>query len=218
MARNSGRFQVRGEGSARKEVAAYRLDRQLGLGLVPVTVEREVQGQRGVLQGRPLKWVSQAEVQQQSLQRRWLVQRRAAIPAGLRVRHADRQRGRTRESLLFDSDEWLVYVTAHDRAFGRPRACPRTSRPIAGPGAEMRRRLKGAGRSRACSGAGRTCSARANSRRSCTGGTHCWPAGSSGNGAATLSRARLRPRTRFRLVRRLATKCCAPPGRPGRWR
>ena len=55
-------FQARGSSAARKEVAAYVLDRSLGLGIVPVTVEREVQGQRGVLQGRPSKWVSQAEV------------------------------------------------------------------------------------------------------------------------------------------------------------
>ena len=60
-------FQVRAKDAARKEVATYRLDRELKLGLVPVTVEREVQGQHGVLQGRPSKWVTQADVQQQSL-------------------------------------------------------------------------------------------------------------------------------------------------------
>ncbi len=36
-----------------RELAAMKLDRLLGLGLVPATVEREVQGQRGVLQARP---------------------------------------------------------------------------------------------------------------------------------------------------------------------
>ena len=74
-------FQVRNQGAVQREVAAYRLDRQLGLGIVPVTVEREVQGQRGVLQGRPLKWVTQVDVQTAATAWRWLVQRGAAVSA-----------------------------------------------------------------------------------------------------------------------------------------
>ncbi len=87
----------------RKEVAAYRLDRQLGLGIVPVTVEREVQGQRGVLQGRPLKWVTQTEVQQQQLRGGgWC----GAEPQFQLVYAFDTligNEGRTPDSLLFDS-------------------------------------------------------------------------------------------------------------------
>nr|NIM64006.1 hypothetical protein [Acidobacteriota bacterium]NIQ87020.1 hypothetical protein [Acidobacteriota bacterium] len=40
----------------RQEVAAYRLDRFLGLGLVPVTVLREVDGVEGSMQ----QWVEHA--------------------------------------------------------------------------------------------------------------------------------------------------------------
>jgi hypothetical protein len=43
------------------ELAAYRLDRLLDLGLVPATVERERDGVRGVLQGRPANWVSEQD-------------------------------------------------------------------------------------------------------------------------------------------------------------
>ena len=135
-------FQVRGERPARKEVAAYRLDRQLGLGLVPVTVEREVQGQRGVLQGRPLKWVSQAEVQQQSLGvGGWC----SAAPQFQLVYAFDTligNEGRAAESLLFDSEDWFVYVTSHERAFGTTQGLPaylKAKPPM--PGAEIRRRL-----------------------------------------------------------------------------
>ena len=60
-------FQQRSAADARREVAAFRLDRHLRLGIVPATVEREVQGQRGVLQARPAKWVTQADVQKQAL-------------------------------------------------------------------------------------------------------------------------------------------------------
>ena len=47
----------------RHEIAAYRLDRLLGLGLVPATVEREHEGRRGLLQGRPASWVSERDRQ-----------------------------------------------------------------------------------------------------------------------------------------------------------
>ncbi len=40
-------FQARDDAAARRELAAYRLDRQLGLGVVPATVQREVQGRAG---------------------------------------------------------------------------------------------------------------------------------------------------------------------------
>ena len=136
-------FQVRGEGPARKEVAAYRLDRQLGLGLVPVTVEREVQGQRGVLQGRPLKWVSQADVQRQSLSGGGWCSTEPQFQLVYAFDTLIGNEGRTSESLLFDSEEWFVYVTSHERAFGATKGLPAylKAKPPT-PGAEIRRRLK----------------------------------------------------------------------------
>jgi len=134
-------FQVRDAASAQREVAAYRLDRQLGLGVVPATVQREVQGQQGVLQGRPLKWVTQREVQAQSLRAGgWC----STGPQFQLVYALDVLTGndaRTADSLLFDSDDWLVYATAHQSAFGTGKALPAylKAQPPA-PGAELRRR------------------------------------------------------------------------------
>ena len=46
---------------SRRELAAYRLDRLLGLGLVPATVARSHGGQAGLLQGRPANWASEQD-------------------------------------------------------------------------------------------------------------------------------------------------------------
>jgi hypothetical protein len=135
-------FQVRNEAAARREAAAYRLDRQLALGIVPATVAREVQGQRGVLQARPLKWVTQTEVQQKSLRGGGWCGMEPQFQLVYAFDTLIGNEGRTPDSLLFDSDDWLVYVTAHDRAFGSSKSLPAylKARPPA-PGAEVRRRL-----------------------------------------------------------------------------
>jgi len=136
-------FQVRAQAAARREEATYRLDRQLGLGIVPVTVEREVQGQHGVLQGRPLKWVTQAEVQQQSLRGGGWCRAEPQFQLVYALDTLIGNEGRTAESLLFDSDSWFVYVTSHQNTFGTIRGLPAylKARPPT-PGTEVRRRPK----------------------------------------------------------------------------
>ncbi len=128
--------------AARREIAAYRMDRLLELGIVPATVEREVQGQRGILQARPAKWVTQEEVRSKGLRGGgWC----ALEPQFELVYSFDAligNEGRTEERFLFDASEWLVLLTGHDRAFGNGKALPAylRARPPA-PGPELRRRL-----------------------------------------------------------------------------
>jgi len=135
-------FQVRGGRGARKEVAAYRLDRLLALGLVPVTVEREVQGQHGVLQGRPLKWVTQADVQREALRGGGWCGLEPQFQLIFALDALIGNENRTIDSLVFDSDEWFLYATSHELAFGTSRGLPTylKARPPM-PGAEVRRRL-----------------------------------------------------------------------------
>lgn len=135
-------FQVRDAGAARREVSAYRLDRHLGLGLVPVTVVREHEGQPGVLQARPTRWVTQTEVQARSVRRGgWCDDERQfqLVYAFDALIGNDR---RSPDSLLYDADAWTVFVTAHDRAFETVNALPSylAARPPQ-PGAELRRRI-----------------------------------------------------------------------------
>jgi hypothetical protein len=135
-------FVARSATATRNEVAAYRLDRRLQLGIVPATVEREVQGQAGYLQARPAQWASQNDVQRQAMRGSgW-----CAIEPQFQLVYAFDtlvgNEGRSGDSLLFDTREWNVYATGHERAFGNGKALPAylAARPPK-PGAELRRRL-----------------------------------------------------------------------------
>lgn len=54
-------FEAADRKAVQHELAAYRLDRLLGLGLVPATVARTHAGRDGVLQGRPAHWASEQD-------------------------------------------------------------------------------------------------------------------------------------------------------------
>jgi hypothetical protein len=125
----------------RKNLAAYRLDRALRLGLVPATVKRDVNGQTGILQVRPERWVTQADVEEKSLQQGgW-----CALSTQFQLMYAFDaligNEGRTRERILYDG-EWMLLLTGHEQAFATSKALPRHLRaPVPQLGPEMRRRL-----------------------------------------------------------------------------
>lgn len=125
----------------RKNLAAYRLDRALRLGLVPATVKRAVNGQDGIVQARPERWMTQADVEQKSLQPGgW-----CSLSTQFQLMYAFDaligNEGRTRERILYDAD-WMLLLTGHEQAFGTSKALPRhLSAPVLQLGPEMRRRL-----------------------------------------------------------------------------
>jgi hypothetical protein len=128
--------------ATQRELAAYRVDRLLRLGLVPATVEREVQGKKGYLQARPAKWVTQTDVEKQQLRGGgW-----CALDPQFQLLYAfDALIGnekRTADRIVFDAEAWNLLVTGHDGAFGKGTKLPQylQARPPA-PGEEMRRRL-----------------------------------------------------------------------------
>ena len=134
-------FQTRARDSARRELAAWRLDRLLGLGIVPVTAERELQGAKGVVQARPRRWLSQAQMRPGAVGGSQC----AAEPQFQLIYALDTLTGneaRTAPSILYDADNGMVFATSFARAFGNGRALPswlRTRPP--NPGQELRRRL-----------------------------------------------------------------------------
>ncbi|MDA1077073.1 MAG: metallophosphoesterase, partial [Proteobacteria bacterium] len=103
---------------ADKAVAAYLLDRHLGLGMVPVTVSRRLNGQTGILTPAVQPWISHTE----------LATRGQSRPNWCSAGHAYElitvfdaligNRSRTTDNLLTDPRSWRLRLDDHGDAFG----------------------------------------------------------------------------------------------------
>ena len=106
------------------ELAAYRLDRMLGLDMVPVTVRREISGQQGTLQFVPAMTLSERE--------RVADGKGSGAPCSL-----GRQRSamyvydalihnpvRTPLSMLYSPDNWQLMLVNHENSFSTKKDRP----------------------------------------------------------------------------------------------
>ncbi|HET9484811.1 MAG TPA: metallophosphoesterase [Xanthomonadales bacterium] len=107
-------------GRHQRELAAYRLDRLLGLGLVPTTVAREIGGRRGALQWRPEGLVA---VDAPATSTRWC-DGNAELELLYGWDALLLNQGRTASSAHYADDGFLL-AGDHRRAFGTGRGRPR---------------------------------------------------------------------------------------------
>jgi hypothetical protein len=119
-----GTFEVDFRDSYKFEIAAYELDKLLGLGLVPPTVEREINGQKGSLQlwveGSMTEWDRRKQKLQAPDPDRWNEQMYK-----VRLLHQltyNTDRGNIR-NVLVDPD-FRIYAIDHSRAFRRHQQLP----------------------------------------------------------------------------------------------
>lgn len=99
------------------EVAAYRVDRLLGLGMVPVTVLREVDGQEGSVQ----QWVEEATSEHErrtqalaaALLDRVFAQRQVMHAFDVLIYNIDRNQGNS----LYTGEDWRLWLIDHSRSF-----------------------------------------------------------------------------------------------------
>lgn len=99
------------------EIAAYRLDRMLGLDVVPVTIEREIQGVRGSLQFWVDGMVSLRTVEEKGMvPGNWCdmePQYQLLKVFDALIHNLDR----TQENLAFERTTWKLVLFDHSRAF-----------------------------------------------------------------------------------------------------
>jgi hypothetical protein len=161
-------FEAAAPEAVKRELAAWRMDRALGLGLVPATAARSHAGQDGVLQGRPVAWASEQDRQNA----------RGGVAAGLacqtvtaapqaeparRPRPADGKAPRlptggwcdigaqyrlayafdAPDRYLYDVDSGTLLLTGHDATFGTDTRLPKVlEAELAKVGPEMTERLR----------------------------------------------------------------------------
>jgi hypothetical protein len=129
----------RGKGWKR-ELAAYRLDRLIGLDMIPATVERQHDGRRGALQFRIEDSESLEELEKrQARASGWCPLDAQYNLAGVFDALIDNT-ARTAASIRFSPDEWLVRLTQHGEAFSQSRRLDSRARTLQVP-EELARRL-----------------------------------------------------------------------------
>jgi len=94
------------------------------LGLVPATVERDVQGSSRNAPGAPERWVGQADVEAKSMRADGLCALPSAVRSDVCFDALIGNEGRTSDRLLYDASSWMLLLTGHDRAFGASKALP----------------------------------------------------------------------------------------------
>ncbi len=106
------------------ELAAYRLDRMLGLDMVPVTVLREIAGQQGTLQFVPAPTLSERERVADGKGRRApcsLGRQRSAMYVYDALIHNP---ARTPLSMLYSPDNWQLMLVNHENSFSTKKDRP----------------------------------------------------------------------------------------------
>ncbi len=106
------------------ELAAYRLDRMLGLDMVPVTIRREIAGQQGTLQFVPAETTSERE--------RVVGGEGGDAPCSLKRQRSAmyvydaliNNPSRTPLSMLYSRDDWQLMLVNHENSFSTKKDRP----------------------------------------------------------------------------------------------
>jgi len=112
------------EGHFVPELAAYKLDRMLGLGMVPVTIRREIGGQQGTLQFVPPATMTERE--RVTFGQAWITpcplekQLRAMYVFDALILNP----ARAPSSMLYSPDDWLLMLVDNGNSFSVETARP----------------------------------------------------------------------------------------------
>ncbi|MCP3673355.1 MAG: hypothetical protein GY829_02625, partial [Gammaproteobacteria bacterium] len=107
------------------EVAAYKLDRMLKLGLVPVTVERTINGKQGALQLWVDNLMSKKYQKKNNIPYNGFCNFKDQVNMMDTFDYLIRNTDRNKSNILYDADDWQVWFIDHSRSFGLLKTRPR---------------------------------------------------------------------------------------------
>lgn len=100
------------------EIAAYKLDRMLGIGLVPAVIEREISGKKGSLQVWYDGLISKLGYREKQMQYGGHCDRKAQREMMHVFDYLIRNEDRNQSNMLYNQSDWQVWFIDHSRAFG----------------------------------------------------------------------------------------------------
>ena len=110
--------------SNRPEVAAYALDRLLGLDMVPVTVARDLDGEPGALQFVPANFLTETQRRATNAGGAAWCPLQDQFPAMYIFDAVIYNEGRTLEHIAYSAESFDLMLLGHERAFGTQRGRP----------------------------------------------------------------------------------------------
>ena len=121
------------------EVAAYRLDRMIGLDLVPVTVRRTISGAEGSLSFWVDGLINEMQREAEELPAAGWCSLAEQWPLMFVFDALVYNEDRTKQNMVYGRDDWMMYLIDHSRSFrthrGRPKDI-RSAQAVADAGRE----------------------------------------------------------------------------------
>jgi hypothetical protein len=112
------------------EVAAYRLDRLIGLDLVPVTVRRTIKGREGSLSFWIDDLINQLQKEAEDVPATGWCSLAEQWPLMFVFDALVYNEDRTKQNMVYGRDDWMMYLIDHSRAFRTHRGRPKDIRSV----------------------------------------------------------------------------------------
>ncbi len=121
------------------EIAAYKLDRMLGIGLVPVTVERTISGQRGIVQVWIDRLISELDMLEKNIPYSGYCDQQRQENFLNAFDYLIANRDRNQSNVLYSQEDMQIWFIDHSRAFG---VKARRTKPLKGLEISVTNRFK----------------------------------------------------------------------------
>ena len=112
------------------ELAAYRLDRLLGLGMIPATVRRDVGEQQGIMQFIPADAITERHRAASGRGKDMYCSRGKQMAVMYVFDALINNQGRTPSSMVYSPEDWLLVLIDHEESFGTEPGRPEYLRDI----------------------------------------------------------------------------------------